>query len=182
MHTQETCVSEATCGNPQELRTAPTMNDENELLRDAAAANAAALNRRRVDSSHHREWRKFKDFVDEKRAIGDLPGEQGDVPYLTRLNVDLYFQVAVANWSEAQPRTARRCVAALLKMAQKDKNLSRTFQIDNGPDGHVARALEAQALRYIQRQIEARDQDAHAGLPTSVMTEEEYSRAVDFVF
>jgi len=90
---------------------------ENPTLAVAAAATAAVVSERPVDSSYIREWRKFKDFVKERRAANQLPGEQNSRPFLTRENVDLYFQVVVANWGTVQPRTAQRVVAALRSMA-----------------------------------------------------------------
>jgi hypothetical protein len=107
--------------------------------------------------------------VDEMRRTDKLPG--GEV-YLTRLNVDLYFQQVITLKENIKPKTARRVVAALQCLARQEEGL-RTFKIN---------ALQAQMQRYALRRILQNDVDAHANLPTnSTMDEDEFERAIDFV-
>jgi hypothetical protein len=146
-------------------------------LRIAAQANEAIINRRTVDGSYEREWKVFRKWVDEMRLTDVLPA--GAV-YLTRLNVDLYFQQVVALKENIEPKTARRVVAALQCMARREEGL-RTFQIDNGSTGHVFQALQAQTQRYALRMLLQNNVDAHANLPTHSLEEEEFERAIDFV-
>jgi hypothetical protein len=148
-----------------------------EALRIAAHANEAVINRRNVDGSYEREWKNYRKWVDEMRRTDELPG--GEV-YLTRLNVDLYFQQVIALKENIEPKTARRVVAALQCLARREEGL-RTFQIDNGATGHVFQALQAQTQRYALRRLLQNDVDAHANLPTNSMDESEFERAIDFV-
>jgi hypothetical protein len=147
-----------------------------EALRIAAQANEAVINRRNVDGSYEREWRKFTKWVDDMRRTDEI--DDGD-KYLTRLNVDLYFQQVIALKENIEPKTARRVVAALQCMARREEGLQ--FQIDNGANGHVFQALQAQTQRYALCMLLQNDVDAHANLPTNSMDEEEFERAIDFV-
>jgi hypothetical protein len=148
-----------------------------ELLRIAANANEAVINRRTVDGSYERKWRNFKKWVDDMRRTDKI--NEGD-KYLTRLNVDLYFQQVIALKENIEPKTARRVVAALQCMARREEGLLN-FQIDNGANGHVFRALQAQTQRYALRMLLQNDVDAHTNLPTNSIDEEEFERAIDFV-
>jgi hypothetical protein len=148
-----------------------------EALRIAAHANEAVITRRNVDGSYEREWKNFRKWIDDMRRTEKLP--VGDA-YLTRLNVDLYFQQVIALKENIEPKTARRVVAALQCMARREEGL-RAFQIDNGATGHVFQALQAQMQRYALRRLMQNDVDAHANLPTNSMDEEEFERAIDFV-
>jgi hypothetical protein len=146
-------------------------------LRVAAQANEAIIIRRGVDGSYSREWKNYKKWVDDMRLAVQLPAGG---PYLSRLNVDLYFQQVVALKENVEPKTARRVVAALQCMARREEGL-RNFNIDNGPTGHVFQALQAQTQRYALRMLLQNNVDAHANLPTNSMDEDEFARAIDFV-
>jgi hypothetical protein len=143
-------------------------------LRIAAQANEAIINRRTVDGSYEREWKVFRKWVHQMRLTEELPA--GAV-YLTRLNVDLYFQQVVALKENVEPKTARRVVAALQCMARREEGL-RAFQIGNGATGHVYQALQAQTQRYALRLLLQNNVDAHANLPTNSIHKEEFERAV----
>jgi hypothetical protein len=140
-----------------------------EALRIAAQANKAVINRRTVDGSYEREWKNFKRWVDNMRRTHEI--QEGE-KYLTRLNVDLYFQQMIALKDTIEPKTARRVVAALQCMARQEEGLR--FQIDNGAEGHVFQALQAQTQRYALRMLLQNDVDAHANLPTNSMDKKCY--------
>jgi hypothetical protein len=108
-------------------------------------------------------------------SLSDIPSKQP-----TSLNnVDLYFQQVIALKENIEPKTARRVVAALQCMARQEESLR--FQIDNGANGQVFQALQAQTQRYALCMLLQNDVDAHANLPTNSMDEEEFERALDFV-
>jgi hypothetical protein len=129
-----------------------------------------------VDGIYEREWRNFKRWVDDMRRTDEIQEEE---KYLTRLNVDLYFQQVIAVKGTIEPKTVRRVVAALQCMARREEGL--LFQIDNGAEGHVFQVLQAQTQRYALRMLLQNDVDAHANLPTNSMDEDEFKRAINFV-
>jgi hypothetical protein len=57
-----------------------------------------------VDGSYERGWRNFKKWVDDMRQTDEI--QEGE-KYLTRSNVDLYFQQVIALKDTIEPKTAR---------------------------------------------------------------------------
>jgi hypothetical protein len=102
-----------------------------EVLRIAAHANEAVITRCNVDGSYECEWKNFRKWVDEMRRTDKLPGGK---EYLTRLNVNLYFQQVIALKENIEPKTARQVVAALQCLVRQEEGL-QTFQINNGATG-----------------------------------------------
>jgi hypothetical protein len=57
-----------------------------------------------VDGSYECGWRNFKKWVDDMRQTDEI--QEGE-KYLTRSNVDLYFQQVIALKDTIEPKTAR---------------------------------------------------------------------------
>jgi hypothetical protein len=143
-----------------------------EALQITAQTNEAVINRRKVDESYECKRRSFKKWVGDMRQRDRI--QEGE-KYLTRLNVDLYFQQVITLKDNIEPKTARCVVAALQCIARQDEGLQT--QIYYGGDGHVFQALQAQMQRYAPLcMLLQNDVDTHANLPTNRMDEDEFRR------
>jgi hypothetical protein len=120
-------------------------------------------------------WRRFKEFVDEERLHGRLPDGQF---YLTRQNVDEYFQKVVAHVVH-EPNTAKAYRPALQWYADNvehpDPNAS--FKVSLGPRSIVEKSLAFQARQYAQSYL-TKKYDAHADLPTDVLTRDDHLKVI----
>ena len=117
-------------------------------------------------------WRKYRAFIDDPSNSNVFTSEDGK--YLTRNNIDIFFQEVVAH-TEIIPESARRYVSALQHYANQIKYINDNFTVDSGNPNLVANALEAQKARYMFR-IAEQQNDPHANLPTAVISKAEYEK------
>ena len=94
------------------IATAPTADSVAAMARQHATHNVAS-NRQSNDRSYEAEWKNFMNWVNMMRENNDVPP---GTKYLTRENVDLYFQTEVVA-RIIQPTGARRIVSSLQRMA-----------------------------------------------------------------
>ena len=138
-------------------------------IQASTIANSQVVSEKTTSDAYNSEWKRYKKFVDESRAEEKL---QPGAKYLTRDNVDLYFGEKVA-YREIVPDSARRVVSALQWFADHAEHQMTTFTVDSL---HVKQALKAQKERFTTV-VENRVQDPHFQLPTSVLTQADYSKA-----
>jgi len=145
------------------------------LIQEALTRNNAVVRAfKKPDQSYIREWNKYKTYVTERRALGEL--SEGD-KFLTRENVDLYFSRHVARLISLNPESARRIVPSLQYFADMEEHQNvagRGFVVENPV---VKQALECQRAEWIANEISTLT-DPHADLPTNVITPEEHKKAI----
>jgi hypothetical protein len=159
---------------PAALPPAPPATREStaELARHHALTNARNAPRRQ-DRSYDNEWARYKRWVTLQRGLNNIPM---DIKYITRANIDLYFQQEVTQ-RQIQPTGARRIVSALQKIANQVEYIDGRDSI-TVESASVLLALDVHQRYYMERmnQVDGR-LDPHGNLPTNVLTEEELCRA-----
>lgn len=143
----------------------------------AARAQAAAEELNRLvpnvqDKTYEGVQRRYFAWVEQQRRGNVLP--PGD-RFLTRENVDLYFNTVVA-FMNVQPDTARRVVSALQRHADRVEYVGsdHKFIVDGN---QVKQALERQAQLCVARSRLVK-KDSHKNLSTDMLTDDERVRAV----
>lgn len=145
--------------------------DAAEAIQHATQLNVADTNEiTKGDSTYHREWRKYKEYVTSKRASGELPAAP---TYLTRTGIDLYFSTIIG-YKKCVPDTARRVVSALQFFADREEHIDspQKFIVESRV---VLQSLEAQRARYAVHLLKA-IVDPHKDIPTDVLSQLDYRR------
>ena len=131
---------------------------------------------RNLDATYEREIRYYENWVLLMRSENRVPQ---DWPYLTRENVDLYFNTEVVERS-LNHNSARRVVNALQRLADD-------FEFVGNPHRFVIDESQnvLQAIECLDRQAAARAAaslaDPHHNLPTSMLTESDKNRFMEYV-
>lgn len=120
-------------------------DNRSQRLDEARQQNAATIQGEECNENYLNEWKKFKDWVDENLDVEELDQPS---PYLTRFNVDMYFQLEVVNRTGARNHI-NRIKNALEWYAKYHEYAdgSETFVVDSLD---VQRAMLAQARNYAQ--------------------------------
>ena len=130
----------------------------------------------RPDASYEAEWKTFKRWVE----ANDLPHP----PYLQRENVDRYFEEEVeVNRRKITKGTADRIVNALQYYSNTLEHTGEgnEFVVKGGPRSRVAQALFRRDIGHVAHMREG-NYDAHANLPTNVLTQEAHNRCISYAF
>jgi len=144
------------------------------LIEEANAANASR-SRDKADKSYQREWKKFIDFVTEKRSENVLPPSP---LYLTRDSVDLYFSTVVAKLT-VHPKTARRIRPALQFFADHDEYCkNERFVVESGT---VQTSLKAQITSY-NEELEKSFIDPHKKIKIMMISADEQKAFFDYIY
>lgn len=143
-----------------------------ERLADATDANLQhVLDNTQIDNTYVREWRKFREWIDDERENGRIPAGP---KYITRENVDLYFAEVVA-FKNTTTDTAARVAQALQKYADVLEHQGEArFVVRNDS---VNTSLKAQKSRH-EAAIANNDEDPHKNLPTAVISPGEHMKAL----
>jgi hypothetical protein len=131
----------------------------------------------KIDGTYKTQWKRYREFVNEKVLIGELPSENG--LFLTRAKVDYYFSHVVANLTSLCPSSARRIVSSLQKFADigEHAHSPERFIVESRT---VNQALDCHSTKWAIEQA-AKISDPHSGLPTDVITYDEHRKAFDFM-
>lgn len=132
------------------------------------------------DSTYVQWWRAFTTYVDQRRTANELlPGPK----YLTRQNVDRYFSEVVAQNGAIQPASASKAASALqwYSTHRENADVLEPFTVRTTVNSVVSRSLVAQANRFANSYITT-NHDAHADLPTAVLSVEDHERVLNYVF
>lgn len=145
------------------------------LIEEANAANASRR-RDKADTSYQREWKKFIEFVTEKRSENILPPSP---LYLNRDSVDLYFSTVVAKLT-VHPKTARRIRPALQFFADHDEycKTNERFVVDSGT---VQTSLKTQITSY-NEEIEKSFIDPHKKIKIMMISADEQKAFFDYIY
>ena len=84
---------------PVNNMTTPSADNRERRLDEARQNNAVSIRSEPCNATYESEWKKYKDWVDENV---DEEGLDSPKPYLTRFNVDMYFQLEVVNRAGAR--------------------------------------------------------------------------------
>ena len=138
-------------------------------IRSAASRNAARAGQQ-ADSSYRYNWERYKRFVNKKRAEGVIPAGP---KYLTRRNVDFFFQEFVAQMT-VEPKTAARIRPALQFYADRLEWILEPFEVDSTD---VRSGLSSQVVTYINNEI-GRRIDPHSNLPSTMLSDEDHTNGL----
>jgi Centromere DNA-binding protein complex CBF3 subunit, domain 2 len=153
-----------------------TEADVAQRTREHAVANALRVSTDQVDTSYKREWKNFKHWVAEKVVSGSLPSAG---KFLTRTNVDAYFNEVVVNRKIA-PGTARRVVSALQLFADREEYADGATKFKVDESTLVINALKTQSYLYVER-VRKEIVDPHANLPTDMLSADEIRKVLTHV-
>ena len=156
----------------------PVNNNNNNTAAQQALNSGAEINANRriasVDTSYVWEWRKYKEWVTDKRRAGVIPPGN---KFITRDAVDLYFTEYVAHLT-VTPKTAQRIRPALQFYADQLELVGQGFSIESQ---FVNEGIATQTHTYIDASI-SNNSDPHKNLPCNILTDNEHLRALDYIF
>jgi Centromere DNA-binding protein complex CBF3 subunit, domain 2 len=142
--------------------------------RELAVANARRVpGNKRADDTYKREWKNYKAWVSVKISLNLLV--PSGTRFLTRTNVDAYFNEVVVN-KTVQAATARRVVCALQYYADREEYTDgqTTFTVDSPS---VIAALKTQEHLCLEHTLD-RIVDPHSKLPNNMLTADEIRRVL----
>jgi hypothetical protein len=120
-----------------------TPNRRGTQLEEAIQQNAATLNGEECSTAYKSEWKRYKEWVDESIEEGlDLDEPS---PYLTRYNVDMYFQLEVVNRGCAMNQVNRIKWALEWFARHQEYSSGESFVVNSLA---VEQAISAQQVAY----------------------------------
>ena len=136
--------------------------------------------KRHIPHGYERTWEQYRAFVEQKRLAGALnPSDK----WLTRENVDKFFQEDVVN-RKILPKSARKIASALQWYSTNEEYVDddnplkiRTYKANS----KVEQALNQHANNCKER-YETGDHDAHANLPTNVLSVADHRKVLNHIF
>ena len=124
-------------------------------------------------------WNKFRNYVEDQ----EYTAPEGAIgQYVTRVNVDGFFTEVIPTMN-IQPDTAARYRTSLQWVANKwewglNTEMEPKSYVNNGV---VQQALNQHATNYLLA-YNSRNNDAHSGLPTGVLTDPDHNQALKWCF